>query len=145
VCWRIPMPLTGGSSRHRYGSEAFRTPLIEGEARGEPQPFDAASFERGVLALNGEYCLKSAARRELSKAFGAMPTGSEVGIPRCGLGPRSSRSFSVALPLRRCLNCRCAHSRSSNVVHGYVQTIAPRSPLCAFGLHHGAYLAAKFR
>jgi hypothetical protein len=30
----------------------IRAALIEGEASGEPQPFDAASFKRGMLALN---------------------------------------------------------------------------------------------
>jgi antitoxin ParD1/3/4 len=33
-------------------TEAIRAALIEGEASGEPQPFDAASFKRGMLALN---------------------------------------------------------------------------------------------
>jgi antitoxin ParD1/3/4 len=33
-------------------TEAIRAALIEGEASGEPQPFDAASFKRGMLTLN---------------------------------------------------------------------------------------------
>jgi antitoxin ParD1/3/4 len=33
-------------------TEAIRAALIEGEASGEPQPFDAVSFKRGMLALN---------------------------------------------------------------------------------------------
>jgi antitoxin ParD1/3/4 len=33
-------------------TEAIRAALIEGEASGEPQPFDVTSFKRGMLALN---------------------------------------------------------------------------------------------
>ena len=32
--------------------EAVRAVLIEGEASGEPQPFDAARFKQGMLASN---------------------------------------------------------------------------------------------
>lgn len=32
--------------------EGIRQALIEGEASGAPQPFDAASFKQGMLALD---------------------------------------------------------------------------------------------
>lgn len=34
-------------------TEAIRAALIEGEASGEPQPFDAAVFKQKMLAMRG--------------------------------------------------------------------------------------------